>query len=102
MRKLYECRDRLQAQMLHDALATQHIETIILGDYLTGATGELSAIQFPVIWVVQSDDYYRARQLIDQHLEMPENNSEIWCCGQCGEQVEGVFQICWNCLSPRN
>ncbi|MCW8890781.1 MAG: DUF2007 domain-containing protein [Sedimenticola sp.] len=102
MRKLYECRDRLQAQILHDALASQHIETIILGDYLTGAAGELSAIQFPVIWVVKSDDYYRARQLINQHLEGSENNNEIWCCQHCGEEVEGAFQICWNCLSPRN
>lgn len=102
MRKLYECRDRLQAQILHDALAAQHIETVILGDYLTGAAGELSAIQFPVLWAVQDDDYYHARSLIDQHLKASVEKSAAWKCPQCGEQVEGVFAICWNCQSPRN
>ncbi|MDF1529465.1 MAG: DUF2007 domain-containing protein [Sedimenticola sp.] len=102
MRKLYECRDRLQAQMLLDDLESHHIEVVILGDYLTGAAGELSAIQFPVLWVVQDDDYTRGRQLIDEYLAESIQASAAWQCARCGELIEGGFEICWNCLSPRD
>ena len=101
MRKLYECRDRLQAQMLHDALSAHHVETVILGDYLSGAAGELSALQFPVIWLVEDDDYYLARQLIGQYLEKPVHASPPWRCDYCGESVDAGFDLCWNCSRPR-
>mgnify|MGYP002713001826 CR=1 FL=1 len=102
MQKLYECRDRLQAQLLHDALATHHIQTVILGDYLSGAAGELSALQFPVLWVVEGEDYALARQLVDRYLSEPGADRTPWRCSRCGEVVEAEFECCWNCLAPRD
>ncbi|TVO77078.1 putative signal transducing protein [Sedimenticola selenatireducens] len=102
MRKLYECRDRLQAQMLQDDLSARHIKTVIQGDYLSGAAGELSAIQFPVLWIVEDGDYDRGRELIEQYLNEPVDAQGDWQCSQCGERVEGNFDICWKCLSPRD
>lgn len=101
MRKLYECRDRLQAQMLHDALAAHHLETVVLGDYLSGAAGELSALQFPVLWLLEDADYSLARQLIEQYLEQPAGDSPPWRCVHCGEWVDAGFELCWNCSRPR-
>lgn len=101
MRKLYECRDRLQAQMLHDALAAHHLETVVLGDYLSGAAGELSALQFPVLWLLEDGDYTLARRLIDQYLEQSSESSPAWRCGHCGEMVDAGFDLCWNCSRPR-
>ncbi|WP_260294119.1 DUF2007 domain-containing protein [Sedimenticola hydrogenitrophicus] len=102
MKRLYECRDRLQAQMLHDALAAHHIETVILGDYLSGAAGELSALQFPALWVVEEADYALARQLIDRYLSEPEAERLPWRCSRCGELMEAAFDLCWNCSTPRD
>jgi len=102
MQKLYECRDRLQAQMLRDALAAHHIHTVILGDYLSGAAGELSAIQFPVLWVVEHEDYALARELINRYLDAPEPDRLPWRCSRCGEMVEATFDLCWNCSTPRD
>jgi len=102
MQKLYECRDRLQAQMLHDALAAHHIHTVILGDYLSGAAGELSALQFPVLWVVEGKDYDLARQLLVRYLQDPRPDQPAWRCPQCGEMVEATFDICWNCSTIRD
>jgi hypothetical protein len=55
MKKLYQARDRIEAQLLKDFLASHHITTVVQGDYLSGAAGELPALMFPVIWVHRSD-----------------------------------------------
>ncbi len=101
MKRLYECQDRLQAQMLRDALASHHIHTVILGDYLSGAAGELSAIQFPTLWVVEDDDFTLARQLVARYLTELEVERAAWRCPHCGEQIDAPFDICWNCSTPR-
>lgn len=87
--------------MLHDALASHHIETVILGDYLSGAVGELCALQFPVIWLVEDEDYSLGRRLVDRYLENPAHTAPSWRCTQCGETVDEGFDLCWNCSSPR-
>lgn len=87
--------------MLHDALASHHITTVIQGDYLQGAAGELSALQFPVLWVVEDGDYYLGRQLIERYLPQPTEAQSEWRCSQCGEWVDAGFELCWNCSHPR-
>lgn len=47
MLKFYEARDSLEARQLIDALAAHRIEATVLGEYLSGAAGELSALNFP-------------------------------------------------------
>lgn len=103
MKQLYEANDRIQAQILKDQLASHHIETVILGDYLSGAAGELAAIQFPVIWVLEDRDYARGRELIESYLEdsAVEGSQGSWVCHRCGEAVDAQFSICWNCTAPR-
>ena len=48
MLKFYEARDSLEARQLVDALAAHRIEATVLGEYLSGAAGELSALEFPL------------------------------------------------------
>ena len=100
MQKFYEARDALQAQMLRDHLASHHIQSVVLGDYLTGGAGELSAINFPVLWLVEDGDLPRARQLLDTFLsDVPV--AADWRCPACGAEVDGVFTLCWQCNNPR-
>lgn len=104
MKPLYEAKDRIQAQILKDQLASHHIETVILGDYLSGAAGELAAMQFPVIWVLEDRDYARGRELIELYLEysVAEGSEDSWTCHRCGETVDAEFSICWNCTASRS
>ncbi len=106
MLKLYEAADRIEAQLLMDFLAGYHIKTVLLGDYLTGAAGELPANSFPVIWVVEDEDLARARQLLDDFFSTPtptgESGSTHWTCRSCGERIEGAFELCWNCGRARD
>lgn len=88
--------------MLKDYLEEQGIVTVLLGDYLSGAAGDLPANIFPALWVVKDEQYNHARWLIE---EFPggrdEVNSMAWRCPVCGESVDPGFDICWNCTSPR-
>jgi hypothetical protein len=102
MRKLYEAADRVEAQLLKDYLLEQDIPTLLFGDYLSGAVGELPANIFPSLWITKDEQYHRARRLIEEFLAQPQAGiGEAWRCPVCGEGVDPGFDICWNCTSPR-
>ena len=102
MRKLYEAADRVEAQMLKDFLQDQGIPSVLLGDYLSGAAGELPANLFPTLWVTKDEQYLRARRLIGEFTAGHQSDgADAWCCPVCGEDVDPEFDICWNCASPR-
>ena len=100
MKKLYQAKDRIEAQLLKDYLAERHIDTLTRGDYLSGAAGELPALQFPELWVLEDRDLELARRLVEEYFSAGDV-SERWRCPRCGEISEGQFQICWNCGSVR-
>jgi hypothetical protein len=102
MRPLYQARDRIEAQFLRDFLDRHLIATTVLGDYLAGAAGELPVNIFPTVWVIQDEDLPRAQALLKQFLNnAPPCAGPDWVCPQCGERVEGDFELCWNCSHPR-
>jgi hypothetical protein len=103
MKKLYEAADRIEAQILKDALGANNVAAVIIGDYLSGAAGELPANIYPAVWVVEDRDLSRAEELLRDFTKsrssMAENNT--WRCSRCGERVEANFEVCWNCATPR-
>ncbi len=100
MKKLYQARDRIEAQLLKDFLASRHINTVVQGDYLSGAAGELPALMFPVLWVLDERDVARGRELIKAFSRLkPEGTG--WRCTDCGESNERQFDLCWHCGSCR-
>lgn len=103
MRKLYEAADRIEAQMLRDHLQGEGIASVLLGDALSGAAGELPANIFPTLWLVKDEQYQRARRLIQEFLaQKHEQQGLAWRCDVCGERVDPEFDLCWNCATPRN
>lgn len=103
MKKLYEAADRIEAQMLTDELLGAGVEAVILGDYLTGAAGELPANIWPAVWVVSDGDFDKARQVLQRftnHQKLKQEESD-WRCMKCGEWVDATFDVCWNCATPR-
>ncbi|MCB1868920.1 MAG: DUF2007 domain-containing protein [Gammaproteobacteria bacterium] len=101
MRELYQAKDRIEAQLLKDFLASYHIQTVVHGDYLIGAVGELPVQPFPVLWVLEERDFDRARELV-KHFLTQEMADGDWQCTQCGECNEGQFNQCWNCARVRD
>lgn len=103
MQRLYLARDRIEAQFLRDFLDRHLIETVVLGDYLAGAAGQLPADIFPAVWVLEDEDLERARELLPRFIAEGEGQPAgvPWTCAACGESVEGDFSVCWNCGHPR-
>ncbi len=98
MQRLYQAANRIEAQLLLDLLARHRINTAVFGDYLAGAAGELPADIFPALWLIDERDLVRAKELITDFLNpSPAASAAPWDCSACGEQVEGDFDLCWNC-----
>jgi hypothetical protein len=100
MKELYQAADRVEAQILKDHLGQEGIETVIIGELLSGAVGELPADIFPTLWVLDDDDLDRGRRLTEQFLNASLVGGKAWRCPVCGEGVDGGFEICWHCGSP--
>ncbi len=102
MQCLYQARDRVEAQLLLDFLQRHRIDAVVFGDYLAGAVGELPADICPALWLLDGQDLSRARDLVDCFLNPPPlTTSAPWDCPACSEQVEGDFDLCWNCGRAR-
>lgn len=88
--------------MLKDHLQEQGIESVLLGDALSGAAGELPANIYPVLWLMKDEQYQRARRLIGEFMAPAEGCAgQPWRCPVCGESVDPGFDLCWNCATPR-
>lgn len=103
MLKFYEARDSLEARQLVDTLAAHHIEATVLGEYLSGAAGELSATNFPWVWLISNEDLAVAQTVLDGFLasqgDLPKQGP--WICAGCGAEVDAGFEICWQCGRTR-
>lgn len=86
--------------MLKDYLDQQDIASVILGDLLSGAAGELPANIYPTLWVLEDDDLIRAKRLTEQFFSKPPVAGDPWRCTVCGESIDPGFEICWNCATP--
>ncbi|MBT2972044.1 MAG: hypothetical protein B6D72_04110 [gamma proteobacterium symbiont of Ctena orbiculata] len=100
MRELYQAADRVEAQVLKDYLDREGVETVIIGDHLSGAVGELPADIFPTLWVLDENDLERAKRLTERFFNRPPVSGTAWRCAVCGERIEPGFEVCWNCGSP--
>ncbi|MCM8883679.1 MAG: DUF2007 domain-containing protein, partial [Candidatus Thiodiazotropha sp.] len=100
MLELYQAVDRVEAQMLKDYLDQQGIASVILGDLLSGAVGELPANIYPTLWILEDGELVRAKRLTEQYFCKPPVAGEPWRCAVCGESIDSGFDICWNCATP--
>jgi hypothetical protein len=106
MRSLYQAADSLEARLLIDELALDRIEAVVLGEYLTGAAGELSALNFPTVWVVDEAQYGPALRVLERFLAERGGTATgaggAWHCARCGAEVDAGFDLCWNCGAQRS
>ncbi|WP_373509081.1 DUF2007 domain-containing protein [Thiocapsa sp.] len=104
MQRLYQARDRIEAQLVLDFLDRHRLEAVILGDYLSGAAGGLPVDIGPTLWVVEDDELERGRTLLGrfQADALLPSDPATWHCAGCGESVDGGFDLCWNCGQARS
>lgn len=102
MIRLYQAQNEIEAQLVCDYLANSHIPATVLGRYQAAAAGELPAVNFPWVWVLEDRDLGRARELLQefQARRGTASAAEPWQCA-CGTRVEAEFDLCWHCGRER-
>lgn len=103
MKKLYtfDLSERALAGMFRDLLQNEEIKCIVRNEQLFAGLGEIPFVEcYPELWVVDEELFPRAQSLLKQYMASDDNEHNDWTCSECGEDVEGQFNACWNCGSP--
>jgi len=94
--------DGADNEMLKGLLENSGIPCMIRNENLSMAMGEIPPAECsPEIWVINDDDYPRAKEIIESWKNADTGTVEPWVCLQCGEKIEGQFTSCWKCGADR-
>ena len=104
MRQVYIALHLVDAQIAKDYLQGAGISAVIKGEYLGSGAGELPVDSYPTVWIVDDDEFEKARELISNY-ESDRPGDQIyeshWQCPGCGEWIEPQFTECWSCGNQR-
>lgn len=89
--------DGADNEMLKGLLEESGIPCMIRNENLSMAMGEIPPSESPELWIINDEDYPRAKEIIDSWRSAGPEPSDPWVCTQCGETVEGQFTSCWKC-----
>ena len=105
--EIYWAKDAQEAHQVKALLERAGISARVVGELLIGGAGELpmGLATSPRVWVSRADAG-RARQLCAEWEQARGSDRAAggspWTCARCGSSVEGNFDICWSCQSPRD
>lgn len=103
MKRVYAEPSPIFIHQLKDLLKEKGISAIIKNEFLSGGVGELPPTEvWPELWVVNKDDECPAKRIVDEFIQSSKAMSQSWRCGNCGEEIEGQFNICWSCGKGMN
>lgn len=101
MREVFVHRDYTRVGLRQSILDAAGIPNFIRNQYTNNLmTGIPSWLFFPVLCVVDDDDYPRAIQILAAQDDAPTVQAD-WHCPKCGEEVPGNFEVCWQCNTSR-
>ncbi len=105
MKRVYQAADYYSAQLIKSYLEDNGIDSQVNGELLIGAIGEIPANSYPSVWVIDDEEFMRAKTLIADYevaLSKPVVTTESWKCPQCSETIEPQFNQCWHCGTLRS
>ncbi len=96
MKLLYTSSNPMMVTHLRNLLESVGIACRMKNEFLYSIAGEVPPTMiWPELWVGESD-YEKARSIMHEALA-DKSDLPQWHCKQCGEWVEGQFDLCWNC-----
>ena len=100
MRKLFTFNigGNAQAGLVKDLIEKNGMPCVIRNDQLSTTLGGVPFTEcYPELWILNDQDYPRAKEVLDSWL-IPRNRvRDSWECPNCGETIEGQFTSCWKC-----
>lgn len=99
--KVYEDFDFSRVGQMQSLLESHGIRTFLRNQYGSSVMGEVPFLEvMPQLFVLDDRDAPRARELL--RTDRPEKKPRPdWVCAECGTEVEGAFDACWNCGRER-
>jgi hypothetical protein len=88
-------------EALKSVLEEAGIPCMIRNENPSTALSELTpADSSPEVWIMNDEDYPRAREIVNDFRNAGVENRGSWIC-DCGEAIEGQFTSCWSCGKER-
>ena len=102
MQRVHVARTLPEAHIVRGVLEAEGIASMVRGEHLASALGELpmDVDTLPSVWVSDTDAA-RATELVEEVLRHSTQPGTAWKCPRCGEELEGQFTECWQCGSSR-
>ncbi|OFE13486.1 hypothetical protein PHACT_10330 [Pseudohongiella acticola] len=99
MKQIYTHENIVILHSVRNILAMNDIESFVKNEHTipAGARHGINNI-FHELWILNDQDYDKAAALIDTEIENPIVR-DPWVCGDCNEENEGSFDVCWKCQS---
>jgi hypothetical protein len=102
MKKVFVSQNLIEVEMRKEWLEQAGIRCMIKNQRSSSLAGEIPFIEvFPELWVIQDEDYDRARHRLEEGLVLLPSDQETWACAGCGEHHESQFSVCWKCGQDR-
>lgn len=100
MKMVYTNENRFIVANAKNILEQQGIDVMLKNEFASSAVGEVSAFDAWVeLWVHDDNDYERAVGILQSSLS--EESEPGWVCGECREDNDASFEICWQCQKVR-
>ena len=100
MIKVFTSSNMMEVEVVRGELESRGVTTMINNEFIRGQSNMVGFGEiWPTLWVVNEAEAPAARRIIASRNEALANAD--WICPECGEEVEGQFDSCWNCGHAR-
>ena len=102
MIKVFENFELAIVGQFQSVFEAEGIRTHIKNQFMSGVLGEIPFVSaVPELWILNDEDLDEAKALISKLQEQVPQVGEDWTCSSCGSDVDGVFDQCWKCSTPK-
>jgi hypothetical protein len=91
-----------EASIAQAALAAEGIDSEIAGGVIADTLAYFGSATGGVRLLVSEQDAARASEVLDSRTQGRLSPAPAWQCPDCGEEVEGDFDLCWSCGRARS
>jgi len=77
------------------------IDCLLKNEHGNTMGGEFGISNLVEIWVLNAAQYDEASVIIKNKVTNLEEKSS-WVCGECKEENDGSFEICWKCQNDNS
>ncbi len=99
---LHTTQNKVELYVLKSKLDENSIESIIKNEEPPLAGEIPPAVAWPELWVLDDSQFGEAKKIYEQEISRLQSHQAKWTCSQCGEHLEGQFDICWKCGASRS